>query len=43
MACDAHFEVVNVCEEEADEAEGNDPLADGTGDVEPIILHRIRC
>lgn len=26
-----HFEIVDVCEEEADEAEGNGPLAHSTG------------
>lgn len=39
MECDTHFEIVNVREEEADKAEGNDPLTDGTSYVEAIVLH----
>lgn len=36
--CDTHFEIGNVCKEEADKAEGNDPLACGAGYVEGIVL-----
>lgn len=32
------FEIVNIGEEEADEAEGHDPLTDGTSNVEAIVL-----
>lgn len=37
---DTHFEVVYVCEEEEDEAEGRDPLAYSTGQVEDVVLKK---
>lgn len=35
---DTHFEIVDVCEEEADEAEGNNPLAYSAGQVVGVVL-----
>lgn len=37
---DTHFEVVYVCEEEEDEAEGRDPLAYSAGQVEDVVLKK---
>lgn len=37
---DTHFEIVDVCEEEEDEAEGRDPLAYGAGQVEDVVLEK---
>lgn len=31
MGCYTHFEILNICEEEADEAEGNNPFTYSTG------------
>lgn len=37
---DTHFEVVYVCKEEEDEAEGRNPLAYGAGHVEDVFLKK---
>lgn len=36
-----YFEIVNVGEEEEDEAEGHDPLAHCAGDVEGVVLRGV--
>lgn len=35
---DTHFEVVDVRQEEAHEAESDDPLTNGTGHVDGVVL-----
>lgn len=35
---DTYFEIINVCKEVADKAEGNNPLTDRTGPLQVRVL-----